>query len=35
VTAVVTGLQAVVVLIAYVVALAMIASVALRRQDVE
>jgi ABC-2 type transport system permease protein len=35
VTAVVTGLQAVVVLIAYVVALALIAGVALRRQDVK
>ena len=35
VTAVVTGLQAVGVLIAYVVALAMIAGVALRRQDVK
>jgi hypothetical protein len=31
----VTGLQAVVVLIAYVVALALIAGVALRRQDVK
>jgi ABC-2 type transport system permease protein len=35
VTAVLTGLQAVVVLIAYVVALALIAGVALRRQDVK